>query len=935
MKIAMILNKIGLILVLIIFFTFGCSKNPMAGGDGGSTVTVATDSSINLPRKFSITSNSATETSITVNWSASVKATAYTVKYKIPAAISFTDAITTANLTGTITGLTLGQSYNVKTVSSNSLGAKESNTITVIPGVVDSAPIASNITPSGTLEDTSKIVTLQYVDTNGDLATGCTVSALSHITAQACSCDIDGQCTVQILGSSNYNGSASFQYTITANGLTSNTATSSFTIGAVNDAPTISAIAAKSTNEDTAAAAFTFTIADIDSTLTTCSSAVTGSSSNTAVIANGGIAISGSAPTCTVVLTPVTNGNGDSTITLSVSDGSLATTSSFILTVNPINDAPTISAISSQATDEDTAKTISFTVTDIDNSLSCASAVSGISSNTALVLSNATKIAVSGASTSCSIIITPVADANGVTNITLTVSDGALSATSAFQLTVNAVNDAPTFTSTIAAQIIDEDNATNTLSFTVNDIDSTLNAACSSAVSGTSSKLSAIPIANIAITGTTPNCFVKVTPPTNVNKDANNAGAAFTITLAVTDGALSTNSTFALTITPVPDITGSLTINSNLSGVASSYSGNTYGRTLKFTGLSVDESINSLEIALGTASGGIDIAAWVAGTGYTSSGIAPTVALGGTYKLISGSGAAQIFTLTPSCTVTQNYFYSVRVTNAYAKTAIVSTPAWSFWEPTCLTTAVLKQWLDASETATITKPGNAVSAWNDKSGNNNHMGPGVAPIYSATGLSASLPGITFNGSEYLIRNSFIFAQNAASMMAIVKGAPSQNGYLITEGNSSTANSLKGYYSPLVNGTVDNITGRISNNDGTVLAFDKPVTSTPFLDNSIRMVMANDTGASFSTYSNGTIQNELVTNYMRNATNNPTVNKYCLGARLRKGVIGNGISSTVSEVYITSGVLGTADRVKLEGYSAHKWGVSSNLPSGHVYINYPP
>lgn len=63
--------------------------------------------------------------------------------------------------------------------------------------------------------------------------------------------------------------------------------------------------------------------------------------------------------------------------------------------------------------------------------------------------------------------------------------------------------------------------------------------------------------------------------------------------------------------------------------------------------------------------------------------------------------------------------------------------------------ANLAVWLDASDSATITKDGsNRVSQWNDKSGNSNHAVQATLanqPIYSATGLN-SLPALTQTGS---------------------------------------------------------------------------------------------------------------------------------------------------------------------------------------------
>ncbi len=60
--------------------------------------------------------------------------------------------------------------------------------------------------------------------------------------------------------------------------------------------------------------------------------------------------------------------------------------------VTAVNDAPTISDISNQSTNEDTAlNNIAFTINDVDNTLTCASSVSKASSNiTVLPVANIT-----------------------------------------------------------------------------------------------------------------------------------------------------------------------------------------------------------------------------------------------------------------------------------------------------------------------------------------------------------------------------------------------------------------------------------------------------------------------------------------------------------------------------------------------------------------
>ncbi len=125
-------------------------------------------------------------------------------------------------------------------VSANGQSAAESAKATLTISQVDDAPEANAITPAAINEDTQSIVTLSYTDQELDLASACTISsALNVSVTQACTC-VAGVCTVGVTGDLNYNGEASFAYSVSANGKTSNTATATLTIDPVNDAPVLS-----------------------------------------------------------------------------------------------------------------------------------------------------------------------------------------------------------------------------------------------------------------------------------------------------------------------------------------------------------------------------------------------------------------------------------------------------------------------------------------------------------------------------------------------------------------------------------------------------------------------------------------------------------------------------------------------------------------------
>ena len=168
------------------------------------------------------------------------------------------------------------------------------------------------------------------------------------------------------------------------------------------------------------------------------------------LLPTGNISVTGSGSSRTVSMTPATNKYGSATVTLTVSDGSKTRSDSFVLTVNAVNDTPTITNIGNQSINEDTAKSVNFTVTDIetaDGSLS----VSRYSSNTTLLPTS--NISITGSGSSRTVHMTPATNKSGSATITLTVSDGSLTRTDSFVLTVNPANDAPSISGNPSSQV--------------------------------------------------------------------------------------------------------------------------------------------------------------------------------------------------------------------------------------------------------------------------------------------------------------------------------------------------------------------------------------------------------------------------------------------------------------------------------------------------
>lgn len=423
-------------------------------------------------------------------------------------------------------------------VSDGSLTATTSFVLTVNP--VNDAPAISNIADQSTSMNTARgpiSFTIGDVETAAGsltLAGGSSNPTLVPVSAIVFG-GSGANRTVTVTPAANQTGTATITVTV---GDGARTASDTFvlSVSAVNTAPTVSDIPNQTINEDSATAALAFTVGDAETAAG--SLIVTAASSNTSLVPNGNILLEGSGASRTVTVGPAANRSGTATITVTASDGQLSGSDTFVLTVNAVNDRPTIGGIANRSISEDTVMgPVSFTVGDVDNNAGSLT-VTASSSNTALVPQ--ANLVVGGSDSSRTITATPVANASGSTTITLQVSDGLLTASRSFDLTVTAVNDAPLIGS-VPDQTTVQDTAIGPIPFTVGDVETS---AGSLTVVGVSDNLNLVPGAGIVLGGSGADRTVTITPA------AGQSGTA-TVTLTVSDGQATASVQFRLTVDPL------------------------------------------------------------------------------------------------------------------------------------------------------------------------------------------------------------------------------------------------------------------------------------------------------------------------------------------------------------------------------------------------
>jgi hypothetical protein len=218
-------------------------------------------------------------------------------------------------------------------------------------------------------------------------------------------------------------------FTITANDgqAANNTVTRTFdlTVNPVNDAPQFTSTAVAG---GTQGLTYSYAIQTMDIETSDVLSITAATKPSWLTIADNGDG------TATLSGTPGNAQVGAHNVVLNVSDGEASTEQIFTITVDNVNDAPTISEIAKQTIGASKqSRPIEFTVGDIDNDVTNLT-ISTQSSNQTLV-TNA-NIVVSGVGADRTIKIVPNSGQLGTTTITLTVSDGTDTTSITFTLEV-------------------------------------------------------------------------------------------------------------------------------------------------------------------------------------------------------------------------------------------------------------------------------------------------------------------------------------------------------------------------------------------------------------------------------------------------------------------------------------------------------------------
>ena len=205
-----------------------------------------------------------------------------------------------------------------------------------------------------------------------------------------------------------------------------------------NTPPTIEAIADVVSNEDETVAEIELIAEDKETSKSKLQWTVT--AINADLIAPEAISVRKTGLRRYLEITPKENAHGETDITVTVNDGIDEVSTTFKLTVNAVNDPPTISAVEPIEINEDQMVSFTVTLTDIDTAPEELK-ITGNAANAALLPSD--NITSTGESLTRTVTLSPGANMGGKTKVTLFVNDGDNTVFTETELTVIPVVDIP------------------------------------------------------------------------------------------------------------------------------------------------------------------------------------------------------------------------------------------------------------------------------------------------------------------------------------------------------------------------------------------------------------------------------------------------------------------------------------------------------------
>ena len=238
------------------------------------------------------------------------------------------------------------------------------------------------------------------------------------------------------------------------------------------------------------------------------------------------------------------------------------------------------------------------------------------------------------------------------------------------------------------------------------------------------------------------------------------------------------------------------------------------------------------------------------------------------------------------------------------------------WNPSMISTAL---WLDAADAGTVTTVSGAVSQWNDKSGNGRNATQSTAgsrPTYTSAAVN-NRNTLTFDGSSDSLAVVTGFTLSSFACFAVFEPSAKSNSYAysISPASLLLQFSLISKYAPGNYEFFQSVTRR------RVISGSATGQNIAYYERSGATVTPRFNGGS-------PLTSVTVT------SGDIVVSSHRVGALLEAGST-EYYQGNICELILIGSVPATDTRQRMEGYLAHKWGLTANLPANHPYKVNPP
>ena len=241
----------------------------------------------------------------------------------------------------------------------------------------------------------------------------------------------------------------------------------------------------------------------------------------------------------------------------------------------------------------------------------------------------------------------------------------------------------------------------------------------------------------------------------------------------------------------------------------------------------------------------------------------------------------------------------------------------NLWTPAEL--SGLQLWLDSSDSSSVTLNGSAVSQWSDLSGNGNHAtqpNPSKQPTYGNRTVNGK-NALDFTAGDYLETG---FAPAINRTLAVVSLYDVSAGLKVILGARNSFNERS--YIGVGEDPTRFAAGNVASASGNATSVNTPIIQVGYHNSSFELVHYFNGIKDIDTTFGGTIGSNQ--NYYVGGLND--------GGTFLSSVALDGL---VLAAVALDGVISDSDRLKLEGYFAHHFGITDNLAADHPYKDSAP